>query len=107
MGHALYLSPVTFQLLGEAMINAANVRCPVLSSSAILATGYVSSDTQLPAGTPTKLEPAYYSNSALGCATLAQVPAGIVTPRQLGMWLLAERHERHSPRGKTKPQISS
>ena len=107
MGHALYFSPVTFQLLGEATINAANVRCPVLSSCAILATGYVSSDTQLPAGRPTKLEPAYYSNSAPGCPTLAQVPAGIVTPRQLGMWLLAQRHERHSPGGKTKPQISS
>ncbi len=94
LGHALYFSPVTFQLLGEATINAANVSCPVLGSSAILATGFVSSDTQLPAGTPTKLEPAYYSNSAPGCPTLVQVPARIVTPRQLGMWLLAQRRER-------------
>jgi hypothetical protein len=95
VGHALYFSPVTFQLLGEATINTANVRCPVLSSSAILATGYVSSDTQLPAGMPTKLEPAYYSNSGPGCPTLVQIPAGIVTPRQLGLWLLAQRRERH------------
>jgi hypothetical protein len=70
VGHALYFSPVTFQLLDEATINAADVSCPVLYSSAILATGYVSSDTQLPAGTPTRLEPAYYSNSAPGCPTL-------------------------------------
>jgi len=94
VGHALYFSPVTFQLLGEATINAANLSCPVLSSSAILATGYVSSHTQLPAGTPTKLKPAYYSNNAPGCPTLVQVPAGIVTPRQLGLWLLAQRRER-------------
>lgn len=70
VGHALYFNPVTFQLLDEATINAANVSCPVLASSAILDTGYVSSDTQLPAGTPTMLEPAYYSNSAPGCPTL-------------------------------------
>jgi hypothetical protein len=70
VGQALYFSPVTFQLLGEARLSdAANVSCPVGWSSAILATGYVSSDTQLPAGTPTKLEPAYYSNSAPGCPT--------------------------------------
>jgi hypothetical protein len=94
VGHALYFSPVTFQLLGEATINAANVSCPVPSSSAILATGYVSSDTQLPAGTPVKLEPACYSNSAPGCPTLVQVPAGIVTPRQLGLWLRAHQRER-------------
>jgi hypothetical protein len=70
-GHALYFSPVTFQLLDEATINAANVGCPVLYSAAILATGYVSSDTRLPTGTPAQLEPAYYSNSAPGCPTLA------------------------------------
>jgi hypothetical protein len=67
-GQALYFSPVTFQLLGEAVLSdAANLSCPVGWSSAILATGYVSSDTQLPAGAPTTLEPAYYSNSAPGC----------------------------------------
>jgi hypothetical protein len=92
-GHALYFSPVTFQLLGEATIDAANVSCPVLSSSAILATGYVSSDTQLPAGTPTKPEPAYYSNSGPGCPALVPIPATIVTPRQLGSWLRAHRHQ--------------
>jgi hypothetical protein len=70
VGHALYFSPVTFQLTDEATINAANVTCPVGWSAAILATGYVSSDTRLPAGTPTKLEPAHYSNSAPGCPTL-------------------------------------
>jgi hypothetical protein len=93
-GHALYFSPVTFQLLGWAVTNAANVSCPVLASYAILATGYVSADTQLPAGTPTQLEPAYYSNGAPGCPTLVQVPAGIVQPRQLGSWLLAQRPDR-------------
>jgi hypothetical protein len=67
---AMLFSPVTFQLLGEATIDPANVSCPVGGSGAILATGYVGSDTQLPAGTPTKLEPAYYSNSAPGCPTL-------------------------------------
>jgi hypothetical protein len=72
VGHALYFSPVTFQQLGWATINAVNVSCPVLASSAVLATGYVSSDTKLPAGTPTKLEPAYYSNSSPGCPTLAR-----------------------------------
>jgi hypothetical protein len=70
LGHALYFSQVTFQLLDEATINAVNVSCPVLASYAILATGYVNSDTQLSAGTPTQLEPAYYSNSAPGCPTL-------------------------------------
>jgi hypothetical protein len=71
VGQALYFSPVTFQLLGEARLSdAANLGCPVAGASAILATGYVSSDTQLPAGTPTKLQPAYYSNSAPGCPTL-------------------------------------
>jgi hypothetical protein len=99
MGHALYFSPATFQLLGEASIDAANVSCPVLGESAILATGYVSSDTQLPAGTPTKPEPAYYSNSAPGCPTLAQVPVGIVTPRQIGLWVAAQRHGRGPRRG--------
>jgi hypothetical protein len=92
-GHALYFSPVTFQLLDEATINPANVSCPVLSSSAILATGYLSSDTQLPAGTPTKPEPAYYSNSGCGGPTLVQIPATIVTPCELGSWLLAHRHK--------------
>jgi hypothetical protein len=93
-GRALYFSPVTFQLLGEATINPANVSCPVPASYAILATGYVGSDTRLPAGTPTRLEPACYSNSAPGCPTLVQVPAGIVQPRQLGSWLLAQRPDR-------------
>jgi hypothetical protein len=70
VGQALYFSPVTFQLLGEALLSdAANLSCPVAGSSAILAAGYVNSDTQLPAGTPTKLEPAYYTNSAPGCPT--------------------------------------
>jgi hypothetical protein len=95
VARALYFSPVTFQLLDEATISATKLSCPVLSSSAILATGYVSSDTQLPAGTPTRLEPAYYSNSAPGCPSLGQVPAGIVTPRQLGSWLLAQRRDHH------------
>lgn len=69
-GHALYFSPVTFRQLGSATISAVNVSCPVLASSAVLATGYVSSDTHVPPGTPTRLEPAYYSNSAPGCPTL-------------------------------------
>ncbi len=87
-GQALYFSPVTFQLLDVATISAANVSCPVLSSSAILATGYVSSDTQLPAGTPTTLEPAYYSNSAPGCPTLvAGVPPWFARPRKPGQAL--------------------
>jgi hypothetical protein len=94
VGQALYFSPVTSRLLGEATINPANVSCPVLWSTAILATGYVSSDSQLPAGTPTRLAPAYYSNSAPGCPTLVQIPAGIVAPRQLGSWLRAQRRER-------------
>jgi hypothetical protein len=99
-GQALYFSPVTFQLLGWAVTNAANVSCPVSASYAILATGYVSSDTKLPAGTPARLEPARYSNSAPGCPTLVQIPAGIVQPRQLGSWLRAQRpgrgrRERH------------
>jgi hypothetical protein len=93
-GHALYFSPVTFQLLDQATINPAKVSCPVPGSYAILATGYVSSDTQMPTGTPTQLEPAYYSNSAPGCPTLVQVPARIVQPRQLGLWLLAQRPDR-------------
>jgi hypothetical protein len=67
VGHALYFSPSTFQQLGWATISPVNVSCPVLASSAVLATGYVSSDTQLPPATPTRLEPAYYSNSAPGC----------------------------------------
>jgi hypothetical protein len=94
-GHALYFSPVTFQLVGEATINPANVSCPVPASYAILATGYVSSDTQMPAGSPTRLKPAHYSNSAPGCPTLVVgVPAGIVQPRKLGLWLLAQRPDR-------------
>ena len=93
-GHALYFSPVTFQLVGEATINPANVSCPVPASYAILATGYVSSDTQMPAGTPARLEPAYYSNTAPGCPTLVQVPAQVVTSRQLSLWLLAHRPDR-------------
>jgi hypothetical protein len=92
VGQALYVSPVTFQLLGEAVLSdAANVSCPVGGSSAILAAGYVSSDTQLPAGTPTKLEPAYYSNSAPGCPTtlLTGTPPWMARVRQA-----AERRER-------------
>jgi hypothetical protein len=86
---AMLFSPVSFQLLGEATIDPANVSCPVEGSGAILATGYVGSDTQLPAGTPTKLEPAYYSNSAPGCPRLlASFP-----PRVLRQIL--ERRERH------------
>jgi len=95
VGHALYFSPDTFQLLGEATISAASVSCPVLWSSAIVATGYVSSDTQLPTGTPTKLERAYYSNSEPGCSSLVQIPAAIGLSRQLGSWLLAQRRDHH------------
>jgi hypothetical protein len=76
LGHALYFSPVTFQQLDSATINPVNVSCPVLASYAVLATGYVSSDTQLAPGTPTQLETAYYSNSAPGCPTLLVTPAG-------------------------------
>jgi hypothetical protein len=98
VGQALYFSPVTFQLLGEAVLSdAANLSCPVSGSSAILATGYVSSDTQLPAGTPTKLEPAYYSNSAPGCPTLLVGPPPWMRgkPGQAALRRLAERRERH------------
>lgn len=98
VGQALYFSPVTFQLLGEATISAANVSCPVLASSAILATGYVSSDTQLPTGTPTRLEPAYYSNSAPGCPTLVVgVPPWMARPGKPGQASRRERgrRERH------------
>jgi hypothetical protein len=76
-GHALYFSPVTFQQVGWATISAVNVSCPVLASYAVLATGYVSSDTRVPADTPTQLEPAHYSNSAPGCPTLVvRTPTG-------------------------------
>jgi hypothetical protein len=86
---AMLFSPVTFQLLGEATIDPANVSCPVGGAGAILATGYVGSDTQLPAGTPAKLEPAHYSNSAPGCPTLlTSFPPRVA--RQI-----AERRERH------------
>jgi hypothetical protein len=77
---AMLFSPVTFQLLGEATIDPENISCPEVGS-AILATGYVGSDTQLPAGTPAKLklEPAYYSNNAPGCPTLlTRVPPWVV-----------------------------
>jgi hypothetical protein len=85
VGHALYFSPVTFQLLGDATINAANVSCPVLASYAILATGYLDSDSQLPAGTPTRLKPAHYSNGAPGCPTLVVgVAPWLAGPRKSG-----------------------
>jgi hypothetical protein len=81
VGHALYFSPVTFQQLDSATINPVNVSCPVLASYAVLATGYVSSDTQLPHGTPTRLEPAHYSNSAPGCPTLmVNAGTGLFSP---------------------------
>jgi hypothetical protein len=81
VGHALYFSPVTFQQLDSATINPVNVSCPVLASYAVLATGYVSSDTQLPHGTPTRLEPAHYSNSAPGCPTLiVNAATGLFSP---------------------------
>jgi hypothetical protein len=98
VGQALYFSPVTFQLLGEAILSdAANLNCPVDGSSAILATGYVSSDTQLPAGTPTKLEPAYYSNSAPGCRTLLTGTPPWMRGREgkAALRRLAERRGRH------------
>jgi len=98
VGQALYFSPDTFQLLGEAILSdAANLNCPVAGASAILATGYVSSDTQLPAGTPTKLEPAYYSNSAPGCPTtlLTGTPPWLHKPGQAALRRLAERRKRH------------
>jgi hypothetical protein len=99
VGQALYFSPVTFQLLGEAILSdAANLNCPVDGSSAILATGYVSSDTQLPAGTPTKLEPAYYSNSAPGCpgTLLTGTPPWMRgKPGQAALRRLAERRGHH------------
>jgi hypothetical protein len=99
VGQALYFSPVTFQLLGEAVLSdAANLSCPVDGSTAILATGYVSSDTQLPAGTPTKLKPAYYSNSAPGCpgTLLTGTPPWMRGKLgQAALRRLAERRERH------------
>jgi hypothetical protein len=99
VGQALYFSPVTFQLLGEAILSdAANLNCPVDGSSAILATGYVSSDTQLPAGTPTQLEPAYYSNSTPGCpgTLLTGTPPWMRgKPGQAALRRLAERRKRH------------
>jgi hypothetical protein len=85
---AMLFSPATFQLLGEATIDPANVTCPEVGG-AILKTGYVGSDTQLPAGTPTRLERAYYINSAPGCPTLlTRVPSWVVRR-------IAERRERH------------
>jgi hypothetical protein len=93
-GQALYFSPVTFQLLGEALLGAANVSCPVASSSAILATGYVSSDTQLPAGTPTKLKRAYYSNSAPGCPTIRVGVPPLTKRAQAALRRRAEQRRR-------------
>jgi hypothetical protein len=73
-GYALYFDPSTFQLLDEAQISPAGVQCPVLSSYAILATGYVHSKFQLPAGTPARLEHANYSNRVAGCPTIPVPP---------------------------------
>jgi hypothetical protein len=101
VGQALYVSPVTFQLLGEARLSdAANVSCPVGWSSAILATGYVSSDTQLPAGTPTRLERAYYSNSVPGCPSsdLTSVPPWAKRV-EAGLRRLEEKREQ----GRSRP----
>ena len=95
VGQALYFSPVTFQLLGEARLGdaAVSVSCPVGWSAAILATGYVSSDTRLPAGTPTKLEPAYYSNSAVGCPTVLTGVPPWAKRAEAGLRRLAERRQ--------------
>jgi hypothetical protein len=98
VGQALYFSPATFQLLGEAILSdPANLNCPVDGSSAILAAGYVNSDTQLPAGTPTKLEPAHYTNSAPGCRTLLTGTPPWMRGRlgRAALRRLAERRDRH------------
>ena len=70
-GQALFFSPVTDALLGWAQISTAGPQCPVYSSYAILATGYVSSTHQRPRGTPSALEPAYFTNRMPGCPSIA------------------------------------
>ena len=73
-GQALFFNPVTDALLGWAQISTAGPECPVYSFYAILATGYVGSAYKRQAGTPSTLEPAYFTNSMQGCPSISTGP---------------------------------
>jgi hypothetical protein len=84
-GAALFFDPARSALLGWADISASGPQCPVAYEAAILATGYVGSQQQVPPGTPTSMQRAYYSLNVRGCPgyganTLPSEPAPAVSP---------------------------
>jgi hypothetical protein len=79
-GAALFFDPASSTLLGWADISASGPQCPVTYEAAILATGYVGSQQQVPPGTPPSVQRAYYSLNVRGCpgygaSTLPSEPA--------------------------------
>ena len=76
-GQALFFDPATSAVLGVADIVGTQLDCPPASEYAVLASGYVSSKYQLPAGAVTRLLPVTAASSAPGCpnATAGQAVA--------------------------------
>jgi len=66
-GYALFFDPSTSAVLGTAELVGSRVQCPPGSEYAVLATGYVNSDRQLPPGAQRSLKPVIWRRSAPGC----------------------------------------
>jgi hypothetical protein len=66
-GEALYFDPSTSAVLGIAALAGSQVQCPPSSAYAVLATGYVRSMHQLPAGAPRGPERVTWHHSVPGC----------------------------------------
>jgi hypothetical protein len=66
-GEALFFDPSTSVVLGVASLVGSRPQCPPASEDAVLASGYVSSKHQLPAGAPQSLKPVTQPTSVPGC----------------------------------------
>ena len=76
-GQALFFDPSTSAVLGVAGLAGSKVQCPPMWEYAVLASGYVNSKHQLPAGAQRSLKPVSWPRSATGCppATSGQATA--------------------------------
>jgi hypothetical protein len=66
-GQALFFDPSTSAVLGLASIVGTQLSCPPSSEYAVLASGYVASKYQLPAGAVSRLLPVTWARAAVGC----------------------------------------
>lgn len=86
-GKAIFFDVSTSKVLGEAVFLGTNPACPPMWSTAVLATGYVNSTTDLPPGTPAALKPASFAKNVPGCPTPSALGGGAgtgQTPQPVG-----------------------